>query len=204
MASEQDDALREMARHRGLRLKKSRRRKRGGDFGKYGLTDPGGKPVFGFKDKALTATADEIEEYLRGAMVADWKSSTKGLKRKAAPKAPPPPPPPPKLKVRLANLFAKLPAARRSEAFTELLARPGVRIERIVSRGQATPADAPMRQDQDEWVLLLQGEAAMRIGTSDEVTLRPGDHLLIERGQEHWVTRTGEDPPTVWLAVHLG
>lgn len=103
-----------------------------------------------------------------------------------------------------ANLLADLPDASAGEAFTELLRRPGVRIERIVSRGQATPEDTPMVQDWDEWVLLLEGAAGLRIGEGEAVTLRPGDHLLVAAGQRHWVTWTLEDRPTVWLAVHLG
>ena len=85
-----------------------------------------------------------------------------------------------------------------------MLARPGIRVERIVSRGQATPEDAPMVQDADEWVLLLEGAAGMRIEDSTEVKLGPGDHLLIAAGQKHWVTWTARDRATVWLAVHLG
>src|SRR3546814_16623650 len=57
------------------------------------------------------------------------------------------------------NLLAALPRAAAGEVFTELLARPGVRLERIVSAGQTTPADAPMVQDTDEWGLLLAGAA---------------------------------------------
>src|SRR3546814_11859740 len=48
------------------------------------------------------------------------------------------------------NLLAALPRAAAGEVFTELLARPGVRLERIVSAGQTTPADAPMVQDRSE------------------------------------------------------
>lgn len=202
MVSEHDDALRDMAKHRGLKLVKSRRRKAGGDFGKYGLSDAKGVKLFGFGTDGLTASAEDIETYLRGALRADWAGSTKGLKRTPAPK-PPKPKPVPKFKPVVTNLFAKLPAAKRAEAFTELLARPGIRVERIVSRGQVTPADAPMVQDHDEWVIVLQGEAAMRIENSDEITLVPGDHLTIAKGQKHWVTRTSDDPPTVWLAIHL-
>jgi hypothetical protein len=55
------------------------------------------------------------------------------------------------------NLFTDLPAQSRDEEFVELLARKGVRIERIVSTAQSTPADAPYDQDHDEWVLLLRG-----------------------------------------------
>ncbi len=103
-----------------------------------------------------------------------------------------------------ANLLADLPDAGAGEVFTALLRRPGIRIERIVSRGQATPEDAPMVQDWDEWVLLLEGAAGLRIGDEGERVLRPGDHLLIERGRRHWVTWTAGDRATVWLAVHLG
>ncbi|MDG2535020.1 cupin domain-containing protein [Sphingomonas sp. HITSZ_GF] len=104
----------------------------------------------------------------------------------------------------IANLLAELPDARAGEVFTALLARAGVRIERIVSHGQATPADAPMVQGWDEWVLLLKGAARLRIEDGAEIALAPGDHLLIAAGQRHWVTWTPDDRETVWLAVHLG
>ena len=45
MANEITDTLREMAANRGLKLVSSRRRKPGGDFGKYGLKDDD-TPVF--------------------------------------------------------------------------------------------------------------------------------------------------------------
>ncbi len=103
----------------------------------------------------------------------------------------------------VASLFADLPSAAAGEVFTELLSRPGVRLERIVSLGQATPADAPMAQDRDEWVVLLAGGARLRIEGEAEMTLKPGDHLLIAAGRRHWVTWTSSDVPTVWLALHL-
>ncbi|QDX26059.1 cupin domain-containing protein [Sphingomonas suaedae] len=104
----------------------------------------------------------------------------------------------------VANLFADLPDARTSEVFSAVLARPGLRIERIVSHGQTTPEDAPFVQVEDEWVLLLRGSAGIRIEGSGEVALKPGDHLLIPGGKRHWVTRTAPDAPTLWLAIHLG
>lgn len=102
----------------------------------------------------------------------------------------------------IANLFAPLPSAVAGEVFTPLLDWPGVRIERIVSEGQATPEGQPFVQDEDEWVVVLTGSAAIRLEGHAEVALSPGDHLLIPGGTRHWVTRT--DTPTVWLAVHLG
>ena len=73
---DRDAALREMARHRGLKLVKSRRRKPGGDYGRYGLADQdSGDECFGFGRKGLEATADEVEEYLRSRTASTWKKS---------------------------------------------------------------------------------------------------------------------------------
>ncbi|WP_294253143.1 hypothetical protein [uncultured Sphingomonas sp.] len=208
--AEQDDQLRAMATHRGLKLVKSRRRKAGGDFGHYGLKDAGGAEVFGFGADGLAADAEAIRDFLRGGMRSDWSTSvekTPGPKRaaksKPARKPKPAPPPKPRFKPEVANLLRDLPEARDDEVFTDLFKRPGVRIERIVSRGQATPEEAPMVQAWDEWVVLLEGAAGIRIEDSAEVRLGPGDHLLIRADQKHWVTWTARDRPSVWLAVHL-
>jgi cupin 2 domain-containing protein len=103
----------------------------------------------------------------------------------------------------LINLFRDLPPRADEEVFTELLAREGVRIERIVSTGQSTPADKPYDQDHDEWVLLLAGSAGLWIEGEGERDLRPGDHVLIAAHRRHRVTRTAKGEPTIWLAVHF-
>jgi cupin 2 domain-containing protein len=48
--------------------------------------------------------------------------------------------------------------------------RKGVRIQRIVSTGQSTPADKPYTQDHDEWVLLLTGSAGLWIEVKASLT----------------------------------
>ena len=76
MAGETDKMLRGMAQARGFKLVKSRRRKPGGDFGRYGLADAEtGKACFGFGERGLKASPEEIEEFLRGRANANWKSS---------------------------------------------------------------------------------------------------------------------------------
>lgn len=203
--ADEKQTLRAMAQHRGLTLKASRRRKPGGDFGRYGLVDAGGKAVVGIGDDGLTATAGEVEAYLRDAAMADWKGSTKGLPKRKTPRPAPVPKPKPKPKFRpkVENIFAALPAATGDEVFTDLLSTGGVRVERIVSAGQVTPEDTPMCATDTEWVIVLAGEARMRIEDSEEVTLKSGDHLTIAAGQRHWVTATSKRPKTVWLAVHV-
>lgn len=103
----------------------------------------------------------------------------------------------------MTNLFDDLPVRADAEIFTEVLAREGVRIERIVSTGQVTPVDKPYCQEHDEWVLLLAGSAGLWIEGEGERDLRPGDHVLIAANRRHRVTSTAKAEPTVWLAIHF-
>lgn len=65
-----------MAEHRGLKLIRSRKRTPGvGDYGKFGLTDVAGKAILGVSECGLTASAKEIEAYLRASTRDTWKRS---------------------------------------------------------------------------------------------------------------------------------
>lgn len=101
------------------------------------------------------------------------------------------------------NLFAGLPsAALADEQFASILQRPGLRIERIVSTGQASPPDFWYDQDEGEWVVLLQGEAKLRFADeADARHLRAGDFIDIAPHRQHRVDWTAPDQATVWLAV---
>ena len=105
--------------------------------------------------------------------------------------------------IALANLFDHLPTSSPDQEIVELLSRPGVCIERIVSTGQSTPTDAPYDQAHDEWVVLLQGAAGLWVDGETERNLLPGDHLLFPAHRLHRITWTAKDEPTVWLAVHF-
>src|SRR3546814_14109757 len=61
-----------------------------------------------------------------------------------------------------------------------------------------------MVQDTDEWVLLLAGEAGLRLEDGPAIALRPGDHVFIPAGVAHGVKHTSRSPPAVWLALHTG
>ena len=108
MSDEQIDALAETARNRGLKLVRSRVRtpnKR--RFGKVGLTDKSGKPVFGMDARGPIGKPEDVEDYLRNLGAKDWGASldvavmprkrkpTKA-KREAANDSEPEPPPKPK------------------------------------------------------------------------------------------------------------
>lgn len=102
------------------------------------------------------------------------------------------------------NLLRDLPLTLDAEQFATLIDRPGARIERIVSTGQATPPGEWLTQPHDEWVLLVHGAADLLIEGGAESRLVPGDHLLIPANTRHRVAWTDPDGPTIWLAVHFG
>ncbi len=102
------------------------------------------------------------------------------------------------------NILADLPDAAGSEQFELLVSLHGVRIERIVSQGQATPAGQWYDQDWQEWVLLLQGEALVQLeGECEPRHLGPGDWLNLPPRCRHRVQWTPPDRVTVWLALHI-
>lgn len=101
------------------------------------------------------------------------------------------------------NILADLPQDAAQECFAELLRTGSLRIERIVSCGQASPPGFWYDQDQDEWVLLVSGSAGLRIECEDRVReLRRGDYVHIPAHARHRVEWTDGHEPTVWLAVH--
>ncbi len=101
------------------------------------------------------------------------------------------------------SLFANVAAAASEEEFLVLAETPGLRIERIVSTGQASPPGFWYEQERPEWVLLLAGSAGLRIeGESAARDLGPGDFVGIPAHVRHRVDWTDAESPTIWLAVH--
>jgi cupin 2 domain-containing protein len=103
------------------------------------------------------------------------------------------------------NLLADLPPIHGAEQTIELVVADTLRIERIVSTGQASPAGFWYDQARTEWVLLIAGSAGLLFeGDAEPRVLGPGDHLLIPAHRRHHVAWTDPGQPTVWLAVHFG
>jgi cupin 2 domain-containing protein len=102
------------------------------------------------------------------------------------------------------NLLAALPQSLEAEQTTELVANENLRIERIVSTGQASPPGFWYDQAWTEWVLLVAGSAGLLFeGEAEPRVLRLGDYILIPPHRRHRVAWTDVDGPTVWLAVHF-
>lgn len=101
------------------------------------------------------------------------------------------------------SLFSGLTSDRQAEQFQDLMHRPSVRIERIVSYGQASPAGFWYDQDDGEWVVVISGEARLLIeGETTPRTLKPGDWIDLPPHCRHRVEWTAPDQETIWLAVH--
>lgn len=100
----------------------------------------------------------------------------------------------------LSNIFADIPGSLPEEVVQTLLTAPGIRIERIISHGQASPPGFWYEQPDNEWVLLIQGAATLSI-EDDVIELRPGNYLNLPAGRKHRVEWTTPDEPTIWLAI---
>ena len=100
------------------------------------------------------------------------------------------------------NLLHALPGALPAEISECLLQSGGVRIERIISKGQHSEPGFWYDQSESEWVLLVKGAATLRFEQGDQtVHLTPGMYLNIAAHERHRVESTAADQETVWLAV---
>jgi cupin 2 domain-containing protein len=107
--------------------------------------------------------------------------------------------------VQAGNLFADVSAASTDEeAFSEIFARPGLKIERIISQGQASPPEFWYDQVWNEWVIVLKGSAKLQFEDEPATwALGVGDYVFIPARKRHRVEWTEPQQPTVWLAVHF-
>ncbi len=99
------------------------------------------------------------------------------------------------------NIYLLPDPLPNAEVLTDLVSSDAVRIERIVSNGQTTPENEWFDQDLDEWVVLIQGEAALEYKGGEQVRLNAGDHVLIPAHVRHRVVFTSREPPCIWIAV---
>lgn len=99
------------------------------------------------------------------------------------------------------NLLHDLPNQLDEELVSMLVQRNHVRIERIVSTGQSSSPGFWYDQEENEWVMLMQGEARLQFASGKTITIKPGDHVEIPAHVKHRVDWTSDKEPTVWLAV---
>jgi cupin 2 domain-containing protein len=103
----------------------------------------------------------------------------------------------------MASLFEDIPAELPEEILDTLCSADGVKIERIISRGHASPEGFWYDQDRNEFVLVVQGSAGLKFeGEDDILVLKTGDYLNIGSHVRHRIEWTDSSCDTIWLAVH--
>ena len=96
------------------------------------------------------------------------------------------------------NLFRDAMPPDAGERFESLLEHRGLVIERIVSSSRI--AATTYVQEQDEWVVLLRGDAVLDV-EGERVAMRSGDYVFLPSRTPHTVLIVSDG--ALWLAVHL-
>lgn len=96
------------------------------------------------------------------------------------------------------NFFNTSTPPKGQEVLTTLLQHQNVTINRIVSN--ALEEGVWYDQDEDEWLLLLEGTARLEVD-GDEKRLEKGDMLFIGAHTKHQLLGTSAD--ALWLTVHI-
>jgi len=99
------------------------------------------------------------------------------------------------------NIFESIPEEFDDELFDLIIQHGDVKIERIVSKGHASPKSGWYDQDHNEWIIVLKGEAIITLENEEKINLKGGCHLNIPAHTKHKVTWTKPKTDTVWLAV---
>ncbi|MCF7910923.1 MAG: cupin domain-containing protein [Candidatus Cloacimonetes bacterium] len=100
------------------------------------------------------------------------------------------------------NIFTDLPKFPLPEEISSaLFENDKVKIEKIISTGQASPPGFWYDQPLQEWVLLLSGSAVIKFNNPvKRIELQKGDFLLIPAHQLHRIESTSKNENTLWLA----
>jgi len=101
------------------------------------------------------------------------------------------------------TLIEDIPVELPEEIFDTICLSDNVKIERIVSRGHASPEGFWYDQERSEFILIVQGSAGLKLENErDIVVLKTGDYLNIGAHVKHRVEWTDSTCETIWLAVH--
>ena len=104
--------------------------------------------------------------------------------------------------MQISNIFNNIPKNINKELFEDIISKDGIKIQRIVSQGHITTDNEWYDQENDEWVIVLQGGATISFEGQDDVHLNVGDYINIPAHKKHRVSWTSENEKTIWIAVH--
>jgi cupin 2 domain-containing protein len=105
------------------------------------------------------------------------------------------------MKNEIKNIFELPEQLPPAELFETLWHDHQISLKRIISTGQITPAGEWYDQEQNEWLIVLQGSAELSYEDDSRIKLTTGNYLLIPTHQKHRVEYTSSEPPCIWLTV---
>ncbi len=100
-----------------------------------------------------------------------------------------------------ANIYESIPKDPDAEIFDDIISTPGIRIERIISKGHTSPENGWYDQEENEWVMVLEGSGTLTFEDGSVAHLSKGDHINIPAHCRHRVSWTDPNQLTIWLAV---
>ena len=100
-----------------------------------------------------------------------------------------------------ANIYGSIPKDLNNEALDEIFHTQGIRIERIISKGHTSPENGWCDQEENEWVMVLEGSGTLTFEDGSVAHLSKGDHINIPAHCKHRVSWTDPNQLTIWLAV---
>ena len=98
------------------------------------------------------------------------------------------------------SIFGNIPQNIPEELFENIVSTKNIKIERIISKGHTSPSYGWYDQEENEWVILLEGEASIEF-EDKTIHLKKGDYINIPSHQKHKVIKTSKNPPAIWLAI---
>ena len=87
---------------------------------------------------------------------------------------------------------------KKGEVFTPLFEHKNIKINRIVSSREVE--DKEYIQDEDEWLVLVKGEAILLLDKKEKKLLK-GETLFIPAKVPHQVLYTKQN--TLWITIHI-
>ena len=100
------------------------------------------------------------------------------------------------------NIFDSTPDEISDELFENIVSGNHIKVERIISKGHSSPKSGWYDQTENEWVIVLEGEAIIELEHQAPVHLVKGSYLNILAHTRHKVSWTHPDMETIWLAIH--
>ena len=99
------------------------------------------------------------------------------------------------------NILLNIPEKISEEIIEVLISSDIIRIERIISENHKSPKDFWYNQNENEFVMVLQGEGDILFDNGEILSLKKGDYCFIPAHIKHRIERTSDKEKTVWLAV---